>query len=88
MLVVAAWRWRTTDRDGLTERQIYRLNLSTTTLTPTVSVMARAGQGRRDRYVSIVSSHLVITRGEEERLIIITATSLMTMGTLPAITTI
>ena len=65
MLVVAALRRSTTDRDGLTERQIYGLNLSTTTLTPTVSVMARAGQaaGRQDRYVSIVSSHLVITRG-------------------------
>ena len=44
MLVVAALRWSTTDRVGLTERQIYGLNLSTTTLTPTVSVMARAGQ--------------------------------------------
>ena len=56
-VLVVALRRSNTDRDELTLRQIYGLNLSTATLSPTVS--GEDGQGElsswRDRYGPIVS---------------------------------
>ena len=79
-MVVAALRWSTTDRDGLTLRQIYGQNLSTATFTPTVSVMAWVGQAR-----SLCFYCLIPSGDYKRKIIIITGTSLITMGTVASL---